>query len=401
MYTYDEIIDRIYSATRFGKLTGREVTLYILEKLNYPMKDIPFIHVAGTNGKGSTCAFLTSILMAEGKKVGTFVSPHLVDFEERIMVNQVYIPKEKVTEYGNLLLEMDFGVELTMFDYCIAMAMLYFGEMKCDIAIMETGLGGTYDSTNALPNPLVSVITKIGFDHMSILGDTIDAIAREKAGIMKENIPVVIQTQEKEALDALLEEAIKKNAGPVHVLTEEKIRQAKERKPGLIGAYQYENAAGAVETAKILGISEGAIQRGISNAKWMGRMEILSKSPFLMVDGAHNGNGVSALARSLRELYPKEKFHFVMGVLADKDYENMIEELLPLAIDFVTVTPETTRALQARDLASCIKEKGIPAECANSLEEALDSLRREEKNVVFGSLYFIGEVEAYWNNQKL
>lgn len=401
MYSYDEVIDIINNARRFGKLTGLEVTKEILKVLDYPMKNIPYIHVAGTNGKGSTCAYLTSILMEEGKRVGTFISPHLIDFEERIMVNNEYIPKDKVTEYGNLLLTTRFPVELTMFDYCLAMAMLYFKEMECDIAVIETGLGGTYDSTNALGNPIATVITKIGFDHVAILGDSLGQIAREKAGILREGVPFITQSQDEEAMAALMAKAEAVKVSKTLVVTEEHLREVESMKPGLVGAFQCENGAGAMLTARSLGISETAIQKGIHGAKWMGRMEILSEKPYVMVDGAHNGNGVSALAESLRKLYPKEKFHFIMGVMADKDYENMIEELLPLARDFITVTPESNRALQAKDLATCIAGKGIEARSAQTIEEAMDTLSMDYKTIVFGSLYFVGEIENYWNNLGL
>ena len=185
MYTYKEVIDKIENSRRFGNLPGVEVTRRMLAALGNPQEGLRFIHVAGTNGKGSTCAFLTNIFTQAGLKCGCFTSPHLIHFEERITVGQQMIPKDAVTRIGNELLAMDFGVTPTMFDYCLVMAVLYFKECGCDVAVMETGLGGRLDSTNALGNPMVAVITRIGYDHMAILGNTLTEIASEKAGILK------------------------------------------------------------------------------------------------------------------------------------------------------------------------------------------------------------------------
>ena len=290
-----------------------------------PQNGMPFIHVAGTNGKGSVCAFLTSVFREAGLKVGTFISPHLIDFEERIMVDGRQISREDVTRIGNVLLEQEFGVTPTMFDYCVLMAVLYFKEQNCDLVIMETGLGGRLDSTNALGNPVVSVITRIGYDHMNILGNTIEEIAQEKAGIIKARVPVVIAPQESEAL-AVLQRAAAAKGVRARCVQEKDLQGAKALQPGLLGAYQRENAATAMCAAQVAWTGcriekekmKTVIARGIHRAVWPGRMEILSTEPFLMVDGAHNSNGIHALRTSLEELYPEEKFHFVMGVMADK-----------------------------------------------------------------------------------
>ena len=401
MYTYEEVVEKINQARRFGKEKGVDVTAKVLEKLNHPQKKIPYIHVAGTNGKGSTCAFLTAMLRQAGYKVGTFISPHLIEFEERIRMNDAYIPKEKVREYGNFLFSTDFGVELTMFDYCLVMAVLFFSDEACDVAVIETGLGGTFDSTNALGTPVATVITRIGFYHMSILGNTLGEIAGQKAGILRKDVPLVLGLQEKEARESILSCADKVGSTPVVEVTAEDLEEVKKIGPGLLGEYQYENGALAMLTARCLKLDEEAVRTGIRQANWMGRMEILSRKPFLLVDGAHNSNGVAALISSLEGLYPGEKFHFIMGVMADKDYPEMIEKILPFASDFVTVTPESSRALQARELAECIAQKGIDVKSVSSVEEALDTMEESYKTVVFGSLYFIGEVEEYWKNRKL
>ncbi len=397
MYNYQEVIDKIENSRRFGNLPGVEVTKRMLATLGNPQDGLAFIHVAGTNGKGSTCAFLTNILAKAGLKCGCFTSPHLIHFEERITVDQQMIPKEVVTRLGNELLSIDFGVTPTMFDYCLVMAVLYFKECGCNVAVMETGLGGRLDSTNALGNPMVAVITRIGYDHMAILGNTLTKIASEKAGILKENVPAIFAPQDEEALAVL-----RKHPGTL--VSSEDMEKVAFMKPGLMGAYQLENGAAAMLAAQKflsqIGFDEeradAAIEAGIHTAIWKGRMEILSREPYLMVDGAHNSNGIHALKTSLMKLYPDEKFHFVMGVMADKDYEKMIEELLPLAIDFVTVTPESSRALQAESLAEKIRSQGIPARSIASVADVLTLPRVGEKTIALGSLYFIGELEAIY-----
>lgn len=400
MYNYQEVIEKIENSRRFGNLPGVEVTKRMLAALGNPQEGLAFIHVAGTNGKGSTCAFLTNILTKAGMKCGCFTSPHLIHFEERITVDQQMIPKEAVTRLGNELLSIDFGVTPTMFDYCLVMAVLYFKECGCDVAVMETGLGGRLDSTNALGNPNVAVITRIGYDHMAILGNTLTEIASEKAGILKDGVPAVFAPQKEEALAVL-----RKHPGTL--VSREDMEKVAFMKPGLMGAYQLENGAAAMLAAQKflsqIGFDEeradAAIEAGIHTAIWKGRMEILSREPYLMVDGAHNSNGIHALKTSLMKLYPDEKFHFVMGVMADKDYEKMIEELLPLAIDFVTVTPESSRALQAESLAERIRSQGIPARSMASVADVLTLPRVGEKTIALGSLYFIGELEAlYYGN---
>lgn len=400
MYNYQEVIDKIENSRRFGNLPGVEVTKRMLATLGNPQDGLAFIHVAGTNGKGSTCAFLTNILAKAGLKCGCFTSPHLIHFEERITVDQQMIPKEVVTRLGNELLSIDFGVTPTMFDYCLVMAVLYFKECGCNVAVMETGLGGRLDSTNALGNPMVAVITRIGYDHMAILGNTLTEIASEKAGILKENVPAIFAPQDDEALAVL-----RKHPGTL--VSSEDMEKVACMKPGLMGAYQLENGAAAMLAAQKflsqIGFDEeradAAIEAGIHTAIWKGRMEILSREPYLMVDGAHNSNGIHALKTSLMKLYPDDKFHFVMGVMADKDYEKMIEELLSLAIDFVTVTPESSRALQAESLAEKIRSQGIPARSMASVADVLTLPRVGEKTIALGSLYFIGELEAiYYGN---
>ena len=398
MMTYEEVIYQIENAHRFGNLPGVEVTEHVLKQLNQINGKLPFVHVAGTNGKGSVCAFITQALKDNGLKVGTFISPHVVVFEERIEINGQMISREDVTRIGSILLDTDFGVTLTMFDYCLAMALIYFAEQNCDIAVIETGLGGKLDSTNAIGVPIATVITKIGYDHVAILGDNLEDIAREKAGIIKNGSRLFVETQETEA-----EKIIKETAGECGVeavfVTKQQIEEMSKLQLKLLGVHQWENAAVAKLASEHvlakLGVNydEEKIKKSLQDTLWPGRMEVLSEEPFFMVDGAHNGHGVSALRKSLETLYPSEKFHMIMAVMADKDYKEMVRELLPLAKDFVTVTADSNRALQAKDLAEFINENGVAASCVESVDEAIETLSTDIKNLAFGSLYFIGEIK--------
>ena len=420
--TYEEVLDQIEHQRRFGNRPGAEVSALMLEKLGRPQQNMSVIHIAGTNGKGSVSAFLCSILKEAGIRTGMFTSPHLVDFRERICVDGQMISREEVTKLGNMLLEEDFGTVPTMFDYCLAMALLYYRDRQCQAAVIETGLGGRLDSTNAIGVPEVTVVTKIGYDHMAVLGDTLDKIAAEKAGIIKKGTKLVLESQKKDAMDVLLETAKKEavteiKIADMHDVTEcryENGRQYfsyqkyKNLEMAMLGVHQYENAAAAILAAEIFlkdgGISdekaEYYIREGIKKTRWEGRMEILSREPFFMVYGAHNGNGVAALAESLRTLFPGEKFHFVMGVMADKNYEEMIEELLPLALDFKTVTVESERALAAQELSEKIRAKGIcDAGLLHSFDELMPGrLDVAHKTIAFGSLYFVGEIEKYFQD---
>jgi dihydrofolate synthase/folylpolyglutamate synthase len=410
-YSYEEVLEKINHASVFGSLPGVENSRILLEALNHPEQGIPFVHVAGTNGKGSVCAFLTQILMECGRKVGTFTSPHLIDFEERITVNNVQIEKKDVERLGNRLLELNLDVNPTMFDYCMAMALLYFKEQQCDILVMETGLGGRLDSTNAIGVPEVTIITKIGFDHMAILGDTLAQIAAEKAGIIKPGTYLVMERQEPEAAE-VLHRAIREVS--YTEVGEADLAWVKTRKLGLLGTHQWENAAAAALAAKHLiknrfpawdrEQTERIISAGLGRTYWPGRMEVLSEEPFFMVDGAHNGHGVKALFASLTYLYPGERFHFIMGVMADKDYEQMVTCLLPLAKRFGTVTPENHRALQAESLAAFIGQYHIPTDTYESIQavvkDILQSGQQNDKIVAFGSLYFIGELKEIWKQAR-
>ncbi len=414
--SYADVIAEIEGKRRFGAAPGVEVSRRMLAALGNPQSGIKLIHIAGTNGKGSVSAFLCAILEEAGLRVGMFTSPHLCDFRERIRVNGVMIAETDAGRIGEELSGLSCGAEPAMFDYCVAMAAVYFKEQRCDVIVAETGLGGRLDSTSALGIPDVTVITKIGYDHMEILGNTLAEIASEKAGILKRGTRLVTESQTAQARDVLLAAArsagVPWREGCLQEISNEmftgegqifSFRNYENLRMRMLGLHQYENAAAAILAAEdFLSLwagqpgrcaphtLSGCIRRGIARAVWPGRMEVLCRKPFFMVDGAHNSSGVRALRDSLMSLFPGEKFHFIMGVLADKDYEGMVEAILPLAKDFKTVTVDSSRALQAGCLAGYIRGKGIPAESLGELPESLFPL--SGKTVAFGSLYFVGEL---------
>ncbi len=441
-YCYEEVVNLIEGKGKFGSCYGCELSAIMLEKMGYPQNGLPLIHVAGTNGKGSVSAFLCSILKEAGLKVGMFTSPHLVDFRERIQINRRLISKEDFTRLGNLLLEQQFDVKPAMTDYCLAMALLYFKEQQCDVVILETGLGGRLDSTNAVGVPIVSVITKIGFDHTTILGNTLTEIAKEKAGILKEGTHFICESQEAEVKEVLYQAAKEANVSSIQMIepivclandmemkkqaSVEPIIENKERhksyfiqiknadtfsfagykdlKIKMLGVHQFENAGAAILAAKTFLSQidrsydekwlEMAVRSGIAQTEWAGRMQILSTEPFFMVDGAHNVQGITALCDSLKTLFPNEKFHFLFGVMEDKDYQEMIEQILPLAIDITTVTVGYGCSIEAKELADYIKMYGMKAQSRKNAKEALAEIpkNRKEKTIALGSLYFIREI---------
>ena len=395
--TYEQVVNTIDNKRRFGKACGRDVTVEFLEKLGHPEKDINIIHIAGTNGKGSVAAFVSSILQAasfaskEPFKVGLFTSPHLIDYTERIVVDGKQISRDDVARLGSYLLTLQLDLEPTMFDYWLVMALLYFKEQGVKYIVLETGLGGAKDSTNGLSQaPRVCAITSIGLEHTQYLGNTLAAIAGEKAGIIKPDVPVVIGQMPAEAKDVIIGKS--QEMGCKYV---EATEVSLDSKLGLFGKYQRKNAAVAVEVIRFLdaGISDDIIKEGLAKAVWPGRMQLISDNPFIMVDGAHNPSGVQALSDSLAAEFSNEKFSFIMAVMADKDYLEMVHIIAPQVKRMFTVTVDSSRALQAKELAESTNEMGLNATAMESYDKALEAAKKyDEKIIVFGSLYFIGEI---------
>lgn len=353
---------------------GLHRTEELLERLGRPQDALKIVHVAGTNGKGSTCAFIAGILQAAGYKTGLFTSPYILRFNERIQVNRRDISDADLLEVAadvrEQALQMD--EQPTAFELITAAALLHFAQQECDAVVLEVGLGGRLDSTNVV-TPQVSVITPIDLDHTHVLGDTIAKIAREKAGIVKPGVPVVCYEQKPDAR-RVIDEAVQVCASELimprfneidahveglhQVFSYDGLHDVRLR---LAGTYQPRNAAMAIEVARVLrrqgfAISDDAIKRGLEATVWQGRFEVVDENPITIVDGGHNEQGAKALASSLSAYFPEGGVVFAMSVLRDKNYRAMLADVLPYARAFFCFEPpDNERALAAEDLADAIR----------------------------------------------
>ena len=400
---------KFYTDTpKYTHAPGLDVMRKLMRRMGDPQDALSCAHIAGTNGKGSTAAMTAAILRAAGYKTGLYTSPDLTGIWERIQVDGVYITLselESVTERVRASCE---GLpEPSFFEKITAAAFLYFAECGCDAVVLETGLGGRCDATNIIQKPLCSVITPIGLDHTAVLGGTLAAIAAEKAGIIKPGCPVVSAPQTPEALD-VIQSACAAQGSPAHLVDIKNISILSRASDGqvfsygdmkhirlpLLGNHQAANAACAIEAARVLGIGEAAVRDGLQSAVWPCRFEYFAKEPPLVLDGAHNAHGAAALAASLADYFPGQRFTMLMGVMADKDIGAILQIMEPLAARFICLAPDYDRALPPGTLAGMIRS--VPAETAASPEEALETAQRYGEPIcAFGSLYYIG----YLRNQ--
>lgn len=403
-------IAEIEKCRRLGKTDGAAVTLRLLTAEagagHFHAGSIPYIHVAGTNGKGSVCAMLASVLTAAGYRTGLYTSPHLTHFTERIQTDGCSIPRSHADLLAGRVLAAarSHGIEGSMFDYATVMAAEYFEEEHCRMAIIETGLGGTLDATNSLGIPEICVITPIGMDHMQLLGHTIEEIAAAKAGIIKTGVPAVTGQQLPAAMQ-VIQDRCAKTASPLFTAASY-AGQPFPYKLSLSGAYQTENAAIVLKVIDVLrqkgyNISVAAVSRGLSETRWPGRFQLIRSDgtrPDMIIDGAHNSHGAIALHDSLMAAFPGRKIHFLMGVLSDKDYRDMVAAISDLACEIDTVTPDSSRALDAGTLSSVIIASGLPSHCYSDTVSAFDAVVHADREIpvcIFGSLYFIGEIEEH------
>ena len=397
--TYDKTVQFLYGLQIFGAHFGLENTFRLAALAGNPQEKLRFIHVAGTNGKGSTCAMLESIYRASGLRVGLFTSPHLVSFRERIQVNRQLISENElvrlVEEIQPLLKQFPNGNHLTLFEVVTVMALKFFAEQKCDLVIWETGLGGRLDATNIV-TPLVSVITNIAFDHTQWLGDTLEKIAAEKAGIIKPGISVVTATDELSALAVIEKIAHEKNAG-LKIVTAERL--AGTLAPPLLGDHQKINAALALATVEVLQnqipVSEEKIRAGLASVNWPGRLQLIQKTrgQKILLDGAHNVAGAEVLRAALELDFAGVRPLLIFGTLADKNWPDICRILAPLADKFFTVPVASARTTDARELAAAFRSANPAAEVvvAANFSEALNASKNEPFVVVTGSLYLVGE----------
>jgi len=416
--TYAEAVQFLYSLRLFGAKFGLENTFKLAALAGNPQDKLRFVHVAGTNGKGSTCAMLESIYRAAGWHVGLFTSPHLVSFRERIQVNRRLVPENEVvrlvSEMQPLLKQFPADHHPTFFEVVTVMALKYFAAQKCDLVIWETGLGGRLDSTNIV-TPLASVITNIAFDHQQWLGDTLGKIAAEKAGIIKPGVPVITAADEPEALAVIEKTAREKNARLIKVISAGEKLAALFRGAATLplpGEHQKLNAALALATVETLQseipVSAAAVRTGLETVNWPGRLQLvtLPNGRRILLDGAHNVAGAKALREALsRGLLEHElqravpeagapgKITLILGVLQDKDWRHICETLAPIAARIFTVPVASERTADARELAAACCAANPVAEIAacDSLRRALDQAANDRFVVVTGSLYLVGE----------
>lgn len=419
--SYEEALDWIHGTLRLGIKPGLARMEYMMEKLNHPEKANKWVHIAGTNGKGSTLTFVRNALEEAGYKTGTFTSPYIEVFNERISVNGEPISDEMIVSLANRIKPIAEELEKTVygppseFEIITAMMFLCFADyVSIDIGIIEVGLGGRLDSANILV-PLVSVITTIGMDHMEFLGDTIEQIASEKAGIIKPGIPVVSGAIQKEAQEVIAEIATKNKSNVTQLnkafsmhnengnITYKTIygEEISNLSIGLFGLHQLNNAAVAIKVLQYLNtfstfeIDLAAIRKGLEKAFWPGRMEKIISNPFIMLDGAHNPEGIKTFAHSVQK-YPGPK-KIIVSILADKNYQEMLAMLksIPNA-EIILTTFDYPRAMMAEEVIQIGKNEGISLN--PDWQQALNNLYETETNTkifITGSLYFISEVRKY------
>ncbi|NLO48085.1 MAG: bifunctional folylpolyglutamate synthase/dihydrofolate synthase [Clostridiales bacterium] len=424
--TYDEALSYIWGTP--SPSSDRVIILErLLSELDNPHMGMKYVHIAGTNGKGSTANFISGILRCAGYKTGLYTSPHLSRINERIAINGETISDQEFAAITAQVasavgrLEADGYQRPTIFGLITAVGYLYFKRKQCDIVILETGMGGRLDATNVIEGTEVSVITNIGLDHTEYLGNTPELIAAEKAGIIKKGGTVVLYRQS-EAVMNVIKDACRKSGAQL-LIADGRTADIKSLttdgavfdfggyenlRISLAGRYQVDNAAAAITAAEVLrqkgyAIDGLCIRQGLKTAFWPGRFELIRKEPTVIVDGTHNPQGAGALTESLELLFSGKKIIFVLGALAGKDYKGSIERTLPLAKSFYTITADSDRALNANLLAEEIgRHSGIAVKAFQTIPAALDEIMAhasiEDVICIFGTLYQVSEVRSYFGS---
>lgn len=430
---YEE--SRVYldEISRYGSVLGLENMKELLDRLGNPQKDLKFIHISGTNGKGSCLAYLSTILSGAGYKTGRYISPTLDTYRERIQVDGEYINKDSLASHVTAIakatedMKKDNAGTPTLFEVETVLAFLYFKEKNCDIVVLETGLGGRLDATNIIDTSILEVIMPISLDHQGFLGDTIKEIAEQKAGIIKNNTKVISAIQPKEAAEVIEKTCKEKNctltiANPdeITIKSQSIKKQVFDYKMynniaiSLPGSYQPQNAIVAIEAIEALrelgySLSQEDILKGFEATVWKGRFTVLSEdNPVVIMDGAHNVAGAKELMKSLELYFNDKKYIYVFGVFSDKEYDEIINITAKRAEHIITVqTPNNPRALPAEDLKDAVKKVNNSCEASKNIEDAVKKaikMTREDKErilVIFGSLSFLGEAEqAFYNEER-
>ena len=422
--TYEEALEYIHGTYKFGEKLGLHNIRMQLGLMGDPQKKLRFVHIAGTNGKGSTSAFISSILSEAGYRTGIYTSPYIQRFTERIRIGNEEISRSelaKITAFVKSSAEKMVSMgenHPTEFEIITAIALEYYCREQCDIVVFEVGLGGRFDSTNVIDVPELAVITAISLDHTERLGNTLAEIAFEKAGIIKPGGDVLVYSQSMEA-EQVFENACSERGARLFKTDFADIRQGSFGIDGqvfsykgfdsleisLLGKHQTRNAALSVDAAlhlreKGYNITDADIRRGLVNTKWPGRLEVLSKEPVLIIDGAHNPQAAEVLKQTLEDYFPGKPRTLIMGVAADKDYQTMIKTLLPGARRLIAVTTLTGRALPAAKLAEYSRcycnDVRISDTIVNAIRLSMVIAEPDEIICAFGSLYYIGAVRDYF-----
>lgn len=414
-------IEKIHSLDKFGSRPGLDRIQKFLDILGNPQDSLRFIHVAGTNGKGSVCKLLSSVLTDAGYKTGLFISPYIVDFRERIQINNEMVSAETLEDvvdrtFPIILKLRDEGCIITEFEYVMALEFLIHAEAECDVVVLETGMGGLLDCTNVIKPPLCTVLTKIGLDHTAVLGDTIKKIAEQKCGIIKSGSVVVTSPQQPEAMDVIVKTCAD-NSVPLINSTELDVKVISESLSGtelsynglnlnlrLLGSHQVENAktvlAAIEQLRKCLKICDENIVNGFANTVNPARFEMLSENPTVILDGAHNPDGIGAMTEAYKKFFKDEKALLILGMLSDKDSKSSVKLLRGLFDTVYTVPVDNPRTLSAEDLAGECRGYFGDVEPFGSVYEAFDQAYGSGKTVVIaGSLYLAGEIRQYILNK--
>jgi dihydrofolate synthase/folylpolyglutamate synthase len=394
----------------------------LLDLLDHPEEDLKFIHVAGTNGKGSVSVMMEAILRASDYRTGLFTSPHMVRLNERFRVNNEEITDEDLIRLTDTVyneakkVEEESGEQFYSFEIQTAMTFLYYQEQKVDVVVLETGIGGMHDATNVIKETEVSIITNIGLDHQGILGNTLEEVAAQKAGIIKPQGTVVTYPN-LEAVEKVIESYVEKNDAEWKKVEVSDIEVAEmtleyqyfnykhfsQLRTGLTGQHQAYNGAVAVEATQVLrkkgyDITEKSMRQGLEKAFIEGRFELVHRKPTVLLEGAHNVNASESLQKNLEQFFPEQKIHFVMGALSDKDYIHMIESIEGQAASFNFVAPNSVRAVQPEKLQEIIQDDSIPMYMYDAPEEVVSKIKKDvpedEIVVVFGSLYLVGDMRS-------
>ena len=417
----NEALSFIHKTVWLGSKPGLSRTEHLLSLMGNPHKELKFVHVAGTNGKGSTSACIASILREAGYKTGLYTSPYINVFNERMQIDGKMISDDelcRLCEYIKPFSDSMTEDPPTEFELITALAMEYFRKNNCDIVVLEVGMGGELDSTNVIDSPEVAVICAIDLDHTAFLGNTAEKVAEAKAGIIKKGTRAALYDCEKSVYDvfesrckqvgaSLVSAGFDKieNINPSLRFIEFDFGRYKNIKLSLVGSYQPKNASVAITAIELLRekgykISDKNIYDGLKNVSWAGRFEILGENPVFILDGAHNPHGMKATVNSLKDHFAGKKIHFVVGAMADKDVSGMMSMLTPLAESFIAVKPDNPRAMEAETLSQLLTNLGAKSESRDSIKEAVaDAVEKAGKKGIvacLGSLYFSGEIrKAY------